>query len=448
MKYHHKRFRKRTENTWEAVYYHIDPVSKEKVYTYRTIEAQTEKTAKRIREEIRCELEMQGATNNPQITVEQLLAEYVDYKERSGTIEKSTVKDYRYSAVFINKYIGHIKIGDLTPDDVNEMMSTALSDGYKPKSVCKPFRLLKQALKHAVMRDVLQKNVCDFCTPPKRGKDKPSSLSRSERLRMMRLARLARPAKLALAIEIALTTGMRRGEVAGLKWSDLNPDGTITVRRAIATCQGGYYEKCPKTGDSRTIPLAEQTLKLLKSIRAEQEEGCKRLGVQLHDYYILGSNDENNKPYNIDILTKDFAGFAKMNGFDCTFHDLRHTFATMMIANGTDVRTVASYLGHASPSMTLDIYADVDPDAKQAAVGKIDKEFETAYAEEAVGVIAQSEDMDFGESQKMADSPLLAQNAAKQYNPALDLLMSEGSEDMPPETLKYLLQKAKSINSK
>lgn len=65
-----------------------------------------------------------------------------------------------------------------------------------------------------------------------------------------------------------------------------------------------------------------------------------------------------------------------MNGFDCTFHDLRHTFATMIIAAGVDVRTVASYLGHASVSMTLNTYADVDPEAKMAAVDKIGESFD------------------------------------------------------------------------
>ena len=60
-----------------------------------------------------------------------------------------------------------------------------------------------------------------------------------------------------------------------------------------------------------------------------------------------------------------------MNGFECRFHDIRHTFATMMIANDCDVRSVASYLGHASVSMTLDIYADVGPDAKMAAHDKV-----------------------------------------------------------------------------
>ena len=65
-----------------------------------------------------------------------------------------------------------------------------------------------------------------------------------------------------------------------------------------------------------------------------------------------------------------------MNGFALTFHDLRHTFATMMIAGGTDVRTVASYLGHSNVAMTLNTYAEIDPDAKRAALGKVDEAFD------------------------------------------------------------------------
>ena len=65
-----------------------------------------------------------------------------------------------------------------------------------------------------------------------------------------------------------------------------------------------------------------------------------------------------------------------MNAFECTFHDLRHTFATMMIAGGTDVRTVASYLGHSNIAMTLNTYAEVDPEAKRAAVSKVSEAFD------------------------------------------------------------------------
>jgi integrase len=97
------------------------------------------------------------------------------------------------------------------------------------------------------------------------------------------------------------------------------------------------------------------------------------MGVPFGDPYMLGTLGEDDRPYNPTMLSKDFTAFTKMNNFDCSFHDLRHTFATMLIAEGVDVRTVASYLGHASVSMTLDIYADVDPDAKKAAVGKIEE---------------------------------------------------------------------------
>ena len=102
----------------------------------------------------------------------------------------------------------------------------------------------------------------------------------------------------------------------------------------------------------------------------------KRFKLPDADPYILGTQEPESRYYNPTQLGKDFAAFCKMNGFKCTFHDLRHTFATMMIAGGTDVRTVASYLGHANVSMTLDTYADVDPDAKRAAVAKVAEAFD------------------------------------------------------------------------
>lgn len=99
-------------------------------------------------------------------------------------------------------------------------------------------------------------------------------------------------------------------------------------------------------------------------------------GYTFGDPYILGTQERDSRLYNPAMLGKDFAVFCKMNGFDCSFHDLRHTFATMMVGNGCDVRTVASYLGHVSVSMTLDIYADADPEAKRAAVSKVEDNFD------------------------------------------------------------------------
>ena len=111
-------------------------------------------------------------------------------------------------------------------------------------------------------------------------------------------------------------------------------------------------------------------------------------GIAAADPYILGTQEPNSRPYNPQLLGKEFAAFCKMNGFTCTFHDLRHTFATMMIASGTDVRTVASYLGHANVAMTLNTYADVDPDAKRAAVCNV----ESAFDVDMSGIFLQAMD--------------------------------------------------------
>ena len=103
-----------------------------------------------------------------------------------------------------------------------------------------------------------------------------------------------------------------------------------------------------------------------------------KLKIPFKNAYILGTLETPSRPYSPTQLTKDFSAFCKMNGFDCTPHDLRHTFATFMIAGGADVRTVSDYLGHANPSMTLNIYADVDPEAKVQALKYIEGAFDDA----------------------------------------------------------------------
>ena len=195
---------------------------------------------------------------------------------------------------------------------------------------------------------------------------------------MLKLAVVAEATSpLGLAVELALTTGMRRGEVCALRWSDVSDDGTVTVSHALGNGEGGFYLKEPKTGSSaRTIPLTAHTAAILKAKRADSRRVLAEMGVPAGNPFVLGTQEPESRPYNPTQLGKDFSAFCKMNGFDCTFHDLRHTFATMMIGNGCNVRTMASYLGHASVSMTPDIYTDVAPEAKRAAVGKVDESFD------------------------------------------------------------------------
>lgn len=174
-----------------------------------------------------------------------------------------------------------------------------------------------------------------------------------------------------------LTTGIRRGEVCALMWDDFDEaKRKITVSHSLGNGEGGFYLKEPKSGRTRTIPLTEHTFNMLKGMQDDVKWMCSKLKVRLGQSYILGTLETESRPYNPTQLGKDFAAFCKMNGFECTLHDLRHTFATYMIAEGADVRTVSDYLGHANPSMTLDIYADVDPEAKRSAVKYIEGAFD------------------------------------------------------------------------
>ena len=115
---------------------------------------------------------------------------------------------------------------------------------------------------------------------------------------------------------------------------------------------------------------------MLRAVEKDQRYVAGELDTKFGDPYILGTPGPDSRPYHPTRLSREFSAFCKMNGFHLTFHDLRHTFATMMIAGGTDVRTVASYLGHSNVAMTLNTYAEVDPDAKRAAVSKVDETFD------------------------------------------------------------------------
>ena len=126
----------------------------------------------------------------------------------------------------------------------------------------------------------------------------------------------------------------------------------------LGDAEEGFYLKEPKTQSfARTIPLARRMLQALRTMRAGWLRAAE---FGLLDPFVLGAQGPESRPHNPTQLGKDFVALCKMNGFHCTFHDLRNALATMMIAVVVNVRTVASCLGHASVSTTLNIDADVD----------------------------------------------------------------------------------------
>ena len=156
---------------------------------------------------------------------------------------------------------------------------------------------------------------------------------------------------------IALATGLRRGELLGLKWQDIDwKSGLIKVRRQVARVDGEIVEAPLKTKNSyRAVTISQQAIEVLKQQKAKT-----------NDVYVFPSpNGGPISPDSVNNMLKRVlarAGIPKVR-----FHDLRHTFATIALQSGVDIKTVSSMLGHFSAGFTLDTYAHVTTSAQKEA---------------------------------------------------------------------------------
>lgn len=142
------RRRRNSDNKWEAVLSHKDPATGETIHTYHTIEASTPCQAERARDALILEFERKGGAVAGAMTLREFIMDaFLRYRAASGTIESSTVRSYRGESSQLTRYLGNVPVASLTAADVDGWMQEMTADGYAPKSVAKPFRLLKQALK-------------------------------------------------------------------------------------------------------------------------------------------------------------------------------------------------------------------------------------------------------------------------------------------------------------
>lgn len=322
------------------------------------------------------------------MSVSQYVARYIEQRAKAGIIEPSTATDYRTTKRGCIDRGGEFAIKDiplkeLKAEHVRRWEAWLIADkpegaGYSNNTAAKGHRLLKQALAQAVADETLDRNPMTGIRPPKRQAKRPNALSKHTAPQLMALMdALPNDTYVTIAARISLYTGMRRGEICALKWGDVDLDtGTALVKNSIGEADGGSYEKAPKTGKIRDVPLPAPLVSALKSWRAKQAQDCLAVGVtDMSAQYVIGTPGKYRAP---GVLGKEWATLARQFGIKGTegrlisFHDLRHTFATLAIAGGMDVKTVSSILGHANAAMTLNIYASPDPAAKRAAASTME----------------------------------------------------------------------------
>jgi integrase len=237
-------------------------------------------------------------------------------------------------------------------------------EGLAAQTVLHVHRTLAQALGHAVKNGVLFKNPADQVSPPRPGKREIAILSKAEVATILRTA-LETAEGLYLPVLVGVTTGMRRGEILGLRWSDIDLKASrLRVNQSLERLGGKTTLKSPKTaGSRRTITLPALTTEALAQHRAKQG----RIGPS----ELVFSHD--GIPWDPDSLTKGFDRLIEVAGVRrITFHGLRHTHISHQLMDGVHVKIVSERAGHANVSITLSTYAAFIPTLQADAAAGVD----------------------------------------------------------------------------
>jgi integrase len=243
--------------------------------------------------------------------------------------------------------------------------------GLSSQTALHVHRVLSQALGHAVRLGVLFKNPARQVKPPRPPSREIKILDKSE---IATVINGAKEAGLYVPVLVAVTTGMRRGELLGLRWSDIDlKAASLTVNQSLERIKGKFEFKSPKTKTSRqTISLPAITVEALREhYRAQLEERFK-LGLGRDPRALMFSRPDG-QPMDADTLSKSFRRLvATAKVTPITFHGLRHTHISHLLMEGVHVKVVSERAGHASVNITLAVYSAYIPSMQADAAHRVD----------------------------------------------------------------------------
>ena len=232
-------------------------------------------------------------------------------------------------------------------------------------------RVLALALQQAWRLKLIDDNPARRVTAPR---PKPTEMNVLDQAQTGVLLRAAEASPIYIVVLLAATTGLRRGEILGLKWRDLDLDkGALSVARTLEqTRDEGLTFKEPKTARSRRrIPLLPFTVEPLRLHRALQGEDRLKAGAVWLDHDLVCCHADGT-PLSPRNVTKAFTALVRRLGFNIRLHDLRHTHISQLLAAGVNVKIVSERAGHASIVITLDRYAHLLPGMQDEAVARLD----------------------------------------------------------------------------
>lgn len=336
------------------------------------------KTRKEVQELLKNALhqQQQGTlATGPQQTVKQFLEQWLEQVHKP-TIRLSSYIKYRgLLDRDILPVLGHLRLQKLTPQHVQALYAKKLKEGLTARTIHSIHSLLHKALDNAARWDLVGRNVCDLVTQPRPTQKEIRPLNKEQ---AMQLLKAAREHRFEALLTMAVATGMRRGELLGLRWQDINfADACLHVRRTVNRIRGhGIVESEPKTSQGkRKITLPQFAVEALKEHRLRQREARLQAGSAWQEHDLVFSNiyggylDPGNALRIFHKLVEE-AGLPHMR-----FHDLRHSAATILLGMGVHPKVVQELLGHSKIGVTIDIYSHILPSMQQEAMGKMHDAF-------------------------------------------------------------------------
>lgn len=300
-----------------------------------------------------------------------------EYLERwlmdiKGSIRPKTWR--QYSGIVhnhIQPMLSQVKLRDLQPFHVQQVYNQLREQGKSQRTVQLVHSVLHRALVVAEKHGLIGRNPAGVVDPPK-VIFKEMQVLNDTQARLLLIA--AQGHRYETLFHLAITTGLRQGELLGLKWEDIEwASGIIHVRRQLQRVPGdGLRFSSPKTqAGSRMIQIGSVTMRQLAEHRKRQEVERRRGAWQEHEMVFPSSIGTPTGQRRLHHYFKRLLKKAELPNI--RFHDLRHTAATLMLLNGIPLIVVSRRLGHSKPSVTLDIYGHYIPGMQEQAADLMDE---------------------------------------------------------------------------
>jgi integrase len=269
--------------------------------------------------------------------------------------------------------LGKVTLQKLSAPHLQKLYNLKRQEGYAPQTVQHIHRVLHRALHDAVRWNLIARNTCDLVDAPRVPKKELQVLDVEQAQQFLQAAKSD---PLEALYVVALTTGMREGELLALKWKDIDfQQGAIQVKRTIARVRGqGFKVLEPKTPKSRrSVSLAPMALEALKHHRIRQHQQRLIAGPAWEEHDWVFCNSLGKPMESGNMVKRSFRRVLERAGLPrMRFHDLRHSCATLLLSMGVHPKIVQERLGHSQISITLDTYSHVLPSLQEEASQRLD----------------------------------------------------------------------------